>query len=84
MMTDVTAEDSGNYTCEVRGSNSAVLANVTHYVFVRGIVLVLRLHTLSKPFTIGAEAKDVAIAPLPSLYFAANLIIWMSVRVLEC
>ena len=36
VMTDVTAEDSGNYTCEVRGSKSAVLASVTHFVFVRG------------------------------------------------
>ena len=36
VMTDVTAEDSGNYTCELRGSKSAVLASVTHFVFVRG------------------------------------------------
>ena len=36
VMTDVTAEDSGNYTCEVRGSKSAILASVTHFVFVRG------------------------------------------------
>jgi len=37
VMTDVTTEDSGNYTCEVRGRKSAVLASVTHYVFVRGM-----------------------------------------------
>ena len=29
-------EDNGNYTCEVRGENSKVLANVTHLVIVRG------------------------------------------------
>jgi len=35
VMTDVTAGDSGNYTCEVRGRKSAVLSSVTHFVFVR-------------------------------------------------
>lgn len=33
---DLTIEDSGNYTCEVRGPNSAVLASVVHRLFVRG------------------------------------------------
>lgn len=33
---DLTAEDSGNYTCEIRGRKSIILAHVTHYVFVRG------------------------------------------------
>ena len=33
---DVSLEDSGNYTCEVRGHGSIVKARVTHYVFVRG------------------------------------------------
>jgi len=32
----MTREDSGNYSCEVRGPNSVLLANVTHQVFVRG------------------------------------------------
>jgi len=32
---DVVYEDSGNYTCEVRGPESTVLHNVTHYVYVR-------------------------------------------------
>jgi len=36
VMTDVSAGDSGNYTCEVRGRKSAVLSSVTHFVFVRG------------------------------------------------
>jgi len=33
---DVSQEDSGNYSCEVRGPQSALLGHVTHYVFVRG------------------------------------------------
>jgi len=32
---DIVEEDSGNYTCEVRGPQSKVLRNVTHYVYVR-------------------------------------------------
>ena len=32
-----TAEDSGNYTCEVRGPLSVSLATVTHKLFVRGM-----------------------------------------------
>jgi len=35
-VTDVSLEDSGNYTCEVRGHGSVVSASVTHYIFVRG------------------------------------------------
>ena len=34
--TDVSVEDSGNYTCEVFGRRSVVLAAVTHTVVVRG------------------------------------------------
>jgi hypothetical protein len=33
--TDVTLEDSGNYTCEVRGPHSVVLRRVTHSLYVR-------------------------------------------------
>jgi len=33
---DVSQEDSGNYTCEVRGPQSTLLGHVTHYLFVRG------------------------------------------------
>lgn len=33
---DVLQEDSGNYTCEVRGPRSVVLNEVTHFVLVRG------------------------------------------------
>jgi len=33
---DVSVEDSGNYTCEVFGRRSVVLATVTHTVIVRG------------------------------------------------
>jgi len=36
VVTDVSLEDSGNYTCEVRGHHSVVEASVTHYIFVRG------------------------------------------------
>jgi len=35
---DVSQEDSGNYTCEVRGPQSTLLGHVTHYLFVRGII----------------------------------------------
>ncbi len=33
---DLKREDNGNYSCEVRGQTSRVLANVTHTVVVRG------------------------------------------------
>jgi len=33
--TDVAHEDSGNYTCEVRGPHSIVLRRVTHSLYVR-------------------------------------------------
>jgi len=35
---DVSVEDSGNYTCDVFGRRSVVLASVTHTVIVRGTV----------------------------------------------
>jgi hypothetical protein len=34
-LTDVSLEDSGNYTCEIRGRKSTVLTHVTHIVHVR-------------------------------------------------
>jgi len=34
---DVSQQDSGNYTCEVRGPQSTLLGHVTHYLFVRGL-----------------------------------------------
>ena len=34
-VSDTTLEDSGNYTCEIRGPGSAVLAKVTHYLFIK-------------------------------------------------
>ena len=37
VLTDVRQEDSGNYTCEVRGPQSVVLGHVTHFILVRGI-----------------------------------------------
>jgi len=39
---DVIQEDSGNYTCEIRGPHSAILAQVTHYLFVRGMWIVIQ------------------------------------------
>ena len=35
---DVVQQDSGNYTCEVRGPQSVVLGHVTHFILVRGAV----------------------------------------------
>jgi len=35
MVVDIVAEDSGNYSCEVRGPQSNVLHNIMHYVYVR-------------------------------------------------
>jgi len=32
----VHGEDTGNYTCELRGPQSQVLRYVTHHLFVRG------------------------------------------------
>jgi hypothetical protein len=46
---ELTVEDSGNYTCEVRGSNSAVLASVVHFLFVRGqLRLLCRMHVVRR------------------------------------
>lgn len=39
--TDVSAEDVGNYTCEVHGPHNALLASVTHRVIVAGFFLFL-------------------------------------------
>ena len=36
MWLDVVVEDSGNYTCEIRGPMSMALAHVTHQLYVRG------------------------------------------------
>jgi len=36
MCADVSAEDIGNYTCEVHGPHNMLLASVTHRVFVAG------------------------------------------------
>ena len=33
-------EDSANYTCEIRNAQSVVLAQVVHYVCVRGHALI--------------------------------------------
>jgi len=33
---DLSLEDSGNYTCEVRGPKANILGSVTHYLFIRG------------------------------------------------
>ena len=41
---DVSQEDSGNYTCEVRGPQSTLLGHVTHYLFVRGTTIVITSH----------------------------------------
>jgi len=40
----VVDEDTGNYTCELRGPQSQVLRQITHYLFVRGNTL---LHSLT-------------------------------------
>jgi len=36
LYTDVKYRDSGNYTCEVRGTRAVVLSRVTHTVYVIG------------------------------------------------
>ena len=36
--TDIKLEDTGNYTCEVRNSQSSVLSNITHVVYVAGLL----------------------------------------------
>jgi len=43
---DVSAEDVGNYTCEVHGPHNALLASVTHRVFVAGPLLSVRRRPL--------------------------------------
>jgi len=35
----MSAEDSGNYTCEIRGPLSVTLSSVTHQLYVRGTCL---------------------------------------------
>jgi len=34
-VSDVKLEDSGNYTCEIRGHRSTVLSHITHSLYVR-------------------------------------------------
>jgi len=41
---DCAREDSGNYTCEVRGKRSSVLASVTHRLYIRGKKRVVQLN----------------------------------------
>jgi len=40
---DVSAEDIGNYTCEVHGPHNAILASVTHSVHVAGANPLIRI-----------------------------------------
>jgi len=40
---DVSAEDVGNYTCEIHGPHNVLLASVTHSVIVAGSFTVLKL-----------------------------------------
>lgn len=40
---DIVHEDSGNYTCEIRGPHSVLLGHVTHQLFVRAHVEKIRL-----------------------------------------
>jgi len=39
MHADLTAADNGNYTCEIRGSNSNVLASQTFSITVQGVII---------------------------------------------
>ena len=36
---DIQHEDSGNYTCEVNGPHNVLLGSVTHFIYVRGTLL---------------------------------------------
>ena len=36
LVSDLSLEDNGNYTCLISGPHNTVLASVTHYIFVRG------------------------------------------------
>jgi len=40
LFADLTTEDNGNYTCEIRGSKSDVLASKTFSIIVQGIAYV--------------------------------------------
>ena len=35
VLADVSVEDSGNYTCEIRGHKSAILNHITYSLYVR-------------------------------------------------
>ena len=39
-ISEVTQADSGNYTCEVRAPQSKVIGRITHYVYVRGVLVI--------------------------------------------
>jgi len=47
--TDISQEDSGNYSCEVRGPQSVMLGCVTHYLFVRGQCIPNNLDIMGRP-----------------------------------
>jgi len=48
MWLDVMVEDSGNYTCEIRGPMSMALAHVSHQLYVRGKPLALGIVVRSR------------------------------------
>ncbi|KAK2160954.1 hypothetical protein LSH36_124g07015 [Paralvinella palmiformis] len=57
-ITDVVPEDSGNYSCEVRGPASVILSTVTHYVFVRAPVESLALTAANYSGELGLTQDD--------------------------
>ena len=67
---DVSQEDSGNYTCEVRGPQSTLLGHVTHYLFVRGIVCGMLTNYTAAVDSRGLCHNGHIIGQLLALYFS--------------
>lgn len=56
IISNVSAEDTGNYTCEVRGTHSVVIVSVVHQLFVRAQVDNVTL--MVKPGFVGRKRTD--------------------------
>lgn len=64
LLSDLLPEDSGNYTCEIRGRRSTVLAVVVHLISVRGLycrLLVNQWLIIIIPIIQKKSAQDMAI-----------------------
>jgi hypothetical protein len=63
MSTEIAAEDSGNYTCEVNGPLNTLLGVSTHCLYVRGTVVLSTSGTyvFIKPFNLKSHTNVLSM-----------------------